>query len=696
MGQNQSQPNLIMLSISTPIKHLAAAVKYYLDDRKVSYYLNGVDKEGTWFGQGAARLGLRGSVQSAEFYHLLSGRTPDGRQSLVQNAGRADRQCGWDMTFNAPKDVSVLWSVSPLPIRQAIEASHQLAVQTALRVAEEVAGISRSGPGGRVLKKADLVWATFQEGASRAQDPHVHTHAVLMNLGLRQDGSTGSIATTNLFRWKMALGAIYLTDLAARLTHELGLTIHSERNGFSIEGVSQELAQHLSKRRQKIVATMAERGEEGPIAARTAAKDTRPPKLELSAAKLFAHWQETARQYGWGPEQVTKLIGKPREVRPEQSKLDQAVDHAARQLAPDQQTRSSLVRAVARVGLDHGAGGLMLLESLRQIRLPTGQRALWKPQWSQSGRLAQRSESGHALTDAHQTQEQSPAQPQVDQPITQSQESPRQSPEPLPVRVKRPRSQRQQRKTKNAGQQQTRNAGREQTKNGHQRQTRNAGRGQTNNTGQGQTNNAGQEQTNNAGHGQTKNAQQRRTRNAHQQETEDTNTWESRDPRQEGTDAESREEAAAESRLRSRQLFGPVHLAWKALYDKEPWLEEKGKFLHLRWSHPFAKGLWAPGRRIALPTLAVELPYLRLGPAQPFVPRWQSIHWRKKLGLVELRVQQRTICPDAPAWSPLHRVSVPSLRFALKLPSSSRMHRSAKPKQASSRKKPGHSHGHSH
>ena len=193
-----------MLSFSHPMKSANAAVEYYTDERKEDYYLNGIDKEGLWFGKAAERLGLGRTVGREEFRNLLNGFSPDGREALVQNAGSADRQACWDMTFNDPKAVSVFWAMSPLDVRRQIEEGRREALRTVLGVAEEIGGITRTGPGGKNKEPAELLWATFQEGTSRAQDPHLHTHAVLINLGGRQNGDFGSIYTLNLFRWKMA------------------------------------------------------------------------------------------------------------------------------------------------------------------------------------------------------------------------------------------------------------------------------------------------------------------------------------------------------------------------------------------------------------------------------------------------------------------------------------------------------------
>ena len=66
---------------------------------------------GHWVGSGAEQLGLIGqAITTQSLKNLLSGFSPDGKEKLVNNAGKDSRQKGYDFTFSAPKDVSVLWA----------------------------------------------------------------------------------------------------------------------------------------------------------------------------------------------------------------------------------------------------------------------------------------------------------------------------------------------------------------------------------------------------------------------------------------------------------------------------------------------------------------------------------------------------------------------------------------------------------
>ena len=109
--KNTSNPTDLMLSISKPM-HGAGQGNYYLGLAREDYYLSGGEPPGLWHGEGASRLGLSGVVEPEKFRNLLNGFSPDRLHPLAQNAGRNDRQSGWDLTFSAPKSVSVLWALS--------------------------------------------------------------------------------------------------------------------------------------------------------------------------------------------------------------------------------------------------------------------------------------------------------------------------------------------------------------------------------------------------------------------------------------------------------------------------------------------------------------------------------------------------------------------------------------------------------
>ena len=199
---------------------------YYTALAREDYYLEGGEPPGLWTGHGAQVLGLLGEIDKEDFSKIFDGLDSRGRP-LVQNAGHENRQAGWDLTFSAPKSVSVLWSLLPPEAGAIIRECQLEAVRKACQYLEDEAGWTRRGKAGAIREKASLIVGLFEHGTSRAGDPQLHTHALFMNLAVRHDGTTGTIESKPFYQHKMAAGALYRSELAAQLQQKLG-TRHTQ------------------------------------------------------------------------------------------------------------------------------------------------------------------------------------------------------------------------------------------------------------------------------------------------------------------------------------------------------------------------------------------------------------------------------------------------------------------------------------
>ncbi|MQM39307.1 ATP-dependent RecD-like DNA helicase [wastewater metagenome] len=278
------------------------AMAYYVhlaaDDGPEDYYAS--EGAGVWHGAGAAALGLTGDVAAEDFRAAAEGRSGDG-EALVQGAGAAHR-AGWDLTFSAPKSVSAVWAVAEDDERAAIAAAHDRAVSRALAHIEAEFSVARRGRGGHERERAGLVIATYQHGTSRALDPQLHTHSFVMNLARRADGSWGGIDPREIYRHKLALGAIYRAELAAALRAE-GYAVAADGDSFRLAGVPDGVTDQFSMRRQQIDAALAERGVTGARASEVAALDTREAKAEIpERAVLHERWRAKAAVAGFAAE----------------------------------------------------------------------------------------------------------------------------------------------------------------------------------------------------------------------------------------------------------------------------------------------------------------------------------------------------------------------------------------------------------
>ena len=123
---------------------------YYLDLAREDYYLNGGEPPGLWHGRGAADLGLTGNVERDALTRLFEGFHPTDDRSLIQQQRyeKRENRPGWDLTFSAPKSVSVLWSQADAGTRRLIQDAHFAAVRAGLDYLEAEVAITRRGHAG--------------------------------------------------------------------------------------------------------------------------------------------------------------------------------------------------------------------------------------------------------------------------------------------------------------------------------------------------------------------------------------------------------------------------------------------------------------------------------------------------------------------------------------------------------------------
>lgn len=290
------------------IRHMSnGSENYYLHLAREDYYLEGGEPPGRWFGRSAAALGLaEREVDADHLRPLFAGYAPAG-DPLVQNAGRDNRRPGWDLTFSAPKSVSTLWSQADDELRQRIAAAHDRAVREALSYIEAEATWTRRGSAGVDAERVGLLAALFEHGTSRAQQPQLHTHALVLNASERADGTWGSIRDRDFYQHKMTAGAVYRASFAHELRHTVGLDPTPERSWFELSGVSRSLMDIFSSRRREIEEAVG--GSKDVSAARLAAAAlaTRAHKVHRPRSELIPEWHAVGVDWGFGPADTRRL-----------------------------------------------------------------------------------------------------------------------------------------------------------------------------------------------------------------------------------------------------------------------------------------------------------------------------------------------------------------------------------------------------
>ena len=293
-----------MLSISSPLP--LSQAQYYVGLTREDCYENAGEPLGEWRGEGRKRVSLSGPVSSEDFLSVFTGDHPQTGKALVRNAGSADRQCGWDLVFSPPKSVSILWALSPEHLRIKIQDAHERAVKSALAYLEDTVGYVRRGAGGVKKERAELLFASFQHGVSRALDPQLHSHAICLNVGFSRSRYSGALYSNPIFENKMAAGGVYQSALAYQLVG-LGFSVTPKNGSFSVEGIPEALCERFSKRRVQILHHLEERGLQSAVAAKIAAVTTRESKITIPRKELFSAWCAQGEDFGFSHSEILAL-----------------------------------------------------------------------------------------------------------------------------------------------------------------------------------------------------------------------------------------------------------------------------------------------------------------------------------------------------------------------------------------------------
>ncbi len=260
-----------------------------------------------------ARLGIEGArVDGPEFIALMEGRHPRTGGWLRPEGAGGGRGGGIDLTFSAPKSVSVVWALGDESQRREIEAAHAAAVTDAMAHLTETVPTVRRRYDGQVYEEhaVDLLAAEYRHTTARgvmegdAPDPQIHSHVVITS-AIREDGRLVAVASRPVFRSARELGAYYRSALAHQLT-ERGYRIErgTGKNGryFEIEGVPRSMLDAFSQRSRE-VARAAERfrakwgraPERGEL--RQLKLENRKAKVLVTKADLQLVWNETAARF---------------------------------------------------------------------------------------------------------------------------------------------------------------------------------------------------------------------------------------------------------------------------------------------------------------------------------------------------------------------------------------------------------------
>jgi len=261
------------LGVVTGADYYLANVANSVDD----YYLGRGEAPGQWIGATSAALDLTSVVDSGALRNLLDGRGGGGEDLQIMR--RSGRRPGFDLTFSAPKGVSLLWAFGSPEARDVVSLAHDRAIAGVIdHLSAEAAYVRRGKDGKDLVRAHGFVAAAFRHRTSRDGDPQLHTHVLIPNVVLGTDGRWSAPDARQLYLWQKAATAMYQSALRAELT-PLGVSWSVRRNGLGeLSDIPRTVLRAFSKRRVEIEAALEKTGFESQRAAEVAALATRRHK----------------------------------------------------------------------------------------------------------------------------------------------------------------------------------------------------------------------------------------------------------------------------------------------------------------------------------------------------------------------------------------------------------------------------------
>jgi len=284
---------------------------YYLADLAPEVPVANIPR---WAGTAALAMGLEGPLDPDSLRHLLDGRHPRTGQPIGSTRVQVT---AFDLTFSAPKSVSVLFALGGPDTARQVVSGHAEAVAGALSYLEAhgVTARRRSGEDRVVVPTSGAAAGLFTHGVNRNGDPHLHSHAVVANLVHGADGRWSACDWRGLDAHRQAASALYEAHLRTALTNTLGVGWANSPGQPEIAGLAPALLGEFSSRGADIRRRLHEVGGHSARAGRVAWASTRPDKATgVAYADLAREWERRASAIG--PPDLGSVLGRAAESRP--------------------------------------------------------------------------------------------------------------------------------------------------------------------------------------------------------------------------------------------------------------------------------------------------------------------------------------------------------------------------------------------
>lgn len=280
-----------MLSI-TPRYDASEVKRYHQADLLDDEFNGGGPLKAQWFGKAKDLLGLPDFATKDDFDRLCDNLHPVTGERLTSR-NRADRVVAYDFTFNCPKSVSLLHTLSgDGRIKEAVLRSVR---ETMQEVEKEVTCRVRKGGVNADRLTGSMVWSEMVHHLARPEnnvaEPHLHVHCVAFNA--TYDCEESLWKAFKVFDIKKN-GPFFEAWFHTRLAREMMLLDYDIRtNGrfWDILGAPKSLLDKFSTRTKTINQIAEEKGFDSPRSKALVGPVSRRPKAEtVTGEALWSAW----------------------------------------------------------------------------------------------------------------------------------------------------------------------------------------------------------------------------------------------------------------------------------------------------------------------------------------------------------------------------------------------------------------------
>ncbi|TPH13262.1 MobF family relaxase [Litorilituus lipolyticus] len=266
-------------------------IEYYKNIDQDDYYIS-EESLGIWHGKLKKHFKLPENVNTTHFDNLLNSKHPSCGKELF-NSNQNIKRVGWDLTFSAPKSISLLWATANEKDRNEISAALLQAVKYTIDYLEKyLAGIKR-GKNGICKEDAQAILsALIVHYTSRELDPQLHVHTIIPNCAKSKSGKLMALDSRKIYMNQKILGIIFRCQFAKELM-ALGYELEKDEESFRCSKIPKYLEAEFSTRANQInkvlkdnnIKSSASKG--GDLIKLT----TRKKKQAIKLSDLFITWK---------------------------------------------------------------------------------------------------------------------------------------------------------------------------------------------------------------------------------------------------------------------------------------------------------------------------------------------------------------------------------------------------------------------